>query len=397
VPAAENRYAPLDNDLRIKPLFRTRAGFRMEKHTNTKPPKAAAIRRALHTWYRRHRRSMPWRDTRDPYFIWLSEVMLQQTQVKTVMPYFKRFVAAYPDIASLAGADPQAVLKLWEGLGYYRRAHHLMEAARKIVRECKGRLPTEREAFRALPGVGDYIANAVMSIAFDQPWAVVDGNVKRVLARLFRMDAPVNRPAAHARFQAAADDLLDRADPALHNQALMELGALICSPRRPDCPACPLSAQCRAFREGVVDGYPIRDRKPAVPEHALVAGVVMKHGKILLLRRPDEGFLAGLWEFPGGRRRERETASRACRRIIDECTGLTVTVGETVARVRHAYTHFKITLEVMACRWERGRVRLDGPAAFRWVRPSELPTFPLPGALKKVLPHLAHFPKRLDT
>ena len=155
-----------------------------------------AIRRALHTWYAKHKRHLPWRETRDPYPIWISEVMLQQTQVKTVIPYFHRFMTAFPDIGSLARADSQAVLKLWEGLGYYRRAHHLMDAARKIVRNWGGRLPAQREAFRTLPGVGDYIANAVMSIAFDQPWAVVDGNVKRVLARLFRLGDPVNRSSS---------------------------------------------------------------------------------------------------------------------------------------------------------------------------------------------------------
>ena len=349
---------------------------------------ANAIREALHAWYRKNHRPMPWRETRDPYRVWLSEVMLQQTQVKTVIPYYTRFVAAYPDIASLAQADPQAVLKLWEGLGYYRRAHHLMDAARRMAREWGGKVPAQRDVFRSLPGVGDYIANAVMSIAFRQPWAVVDGNVKRVLARLFRLDDPVNRPSAHGRFQAIADHLLDRADPAQHNQAVMELGALICTPRQPACRVCPLTDLCRANRQGVVDQYPVRDRKAAVPEHALVAGVVVKQGKMLLLRRPDDGFLAGLWEFPGGRRRDHETARNACRRTIKDHTGLTVTVGATITRVRHAYTHFKITLEVMACRWEAGRVRLKGPAAFRWVTPGELEAFPLPGAMKKVLPHL---------
>jgi A/G-specific adenine glycosylase len=352
------------------------------------PREGKAIRRALRSWYRKNARHMPWRETRDPYCIWLSEVMLQQTQVKTVIPYYTRFVAAYPDIASLARADPQAVLKLWEGLGYYRRAHHLMEAARTIVRAWDGQVPARRETFRSLPGVGDYIANAVMSIAYNQPWAVVDGNVKRVLARLFGIAEPVNRPSAHACYQAVADRLLDRADPARHNQAVMELGALVCTPRRPACPACPLAELCRARGEGMVERYPTRDRKAAVPERALVAGVVLKRGKLLLLRRPDEGFLGGLWEFPGGRRRARETAAQACRRTIKDHTGLSVTVGEPIATVRHAYTHFKITLEVLACRWETGRVRLNGSAAFRWVAPGQLQAFPLPGAVKKVLPFL---------
>ena len=353
-------------------------------HPNT----ARAIRRSLHTWYRKHHRRLPWRETQDPYRIWISEVMLQQTQVKTVIPYYHRFLAAFPDINSLANADSQAVLKLWEGLGYYRRAHHLMDAARKIVHEWDGRLPDQREAFRTLPGVGDYIANAVMSIAFNQPWAVVDGNVKRVLARLFRMDDPVNRAAAHPRFQALADHLLDRKNASIHNQALMELGALICTPRNPDCDRCPLASKCRANREGVVDRYPVREQKARVPEHTMVAGMVLKRGKMLLVRRPDEGFLGGLWEFPGDRCQTQETAAEACRRTVLERAGLQVTVGEPIAVMKHAYTHFKITLEVFTCCWESGRIRLDGPAAFRWVRRQDLQAFPLPGAMKKVLPYL---------
>jgi A/G-specific adenine glycosylase len=353
-----------------------------------RPEVCVAVRKALKTWYRKHQRRMPWRETRDPYRVWLSEVMLQQTQVKTVIPYFDRFVAAYPDIVSLAQADPQAVLKLWEGLGYYRRAHHLMEAARRVVREWGGQLPRERECLRSLPGVGDYIANAVLSIAFDQPWAVVDGNVKRVLARLFRMDAPVNRPSAHGRFQAVADDLLDRQAPAVHNQAVMELGALVCTPRQPACDACPLTSACRVFQENVVERYPKKDRKKAVPTHDLAAGVVYKKGRVLLLRRPDKGFLGGLWEFPEGRRRPHETAPEACRRSIKDATGLTVAVEEPVTRVRHAYTHFKIAMDVFTCRWVQGRVRLNGSSAFRWVRVGELQDFPLPGAMKKVLLHL---------
>ena len=185
----------------------------------------------------------------------------QQTQVKTVLPYYERFLAAFPDIHSLAAAGSQTVLKLWEGLGYYRRAHHLMEAARHITREWNGHLPEQRDVFRTLPGVGDYIANAVMSIAFGQPWAVVDGNVKRVLARLFRLGDPVKRPSTHDRFQSLADHLLDRSDPSAHNQAVMELGALICLPRNPVCQTCPLAARCRAYGDGVVDRYPVREKK----------------------------------------------------------------------------------------------------------------------------------------
>lgn len=350
-----------------------------------------AIRRALGAWYRHHHRRLPWRETGDPYRIWLSEVMLQQTQVKTALPFYERFIEVFPDVDGLAAADPQQVLKLWEGLGYYRRAHHLMAAARIISQEWKGRLPEDRETFRALPGVGDYIANAVMSIAFGQPYAVVDGNVKRVLARLWRVDAPVNQPSAHARYQALADRLLDLRHPSTHNQALMELGALVCTPRQSACPACPLADHCRARRGGLVDRYPVRAPKAAIPEHAMVAGMIVKRGRILLVQRPDNGFLGGLWEFPGGRRQAGERIDAACRRSIGEQIGLRIAVGAPAVRVKHAYTHFKIRLDVLPCRWQSGRVRLAGPAAFRWVRPSDITALPLPGAMKKALAGLKGF------
>ncbi|MFZ1983631.1 MAG: A/G-specific adenine glycosylase [Desulfatitalea sp.] len=205
------------------------------------PGTRAAIRRTLGAWYDTHRRDLPWRYTRDPYAIWVSEVMLQQTQVKTVTPYFQRFMQRFPDVGRLAQADEQSVLKSWEGLGYYSRARHLHQAAQRVVHEWDGRLPSTWPEIRQLPGIGDYIAAAVLSIAFAQPHAVVDGNVKRVLARLLRMATPINAAAGHQLFQAAADRLLDVQDPGRHNQAMMELGALVCTPQTPLCAQCPLA------------------------------------------------------------------------------------------------------------------------------------------------------------
>ncbi len=342
-----------------------------------------ALRHDLLVWYGTHRRDLPWRRTRDPYRIWISEVMLQQTQVTTVIPFYHRFLQRFPDLAALARADIQTVLKHWEGLGYYRRAHHLHRAARELVGSGGGCVPDRHQTFRALPGVGDYIANAVMSIAFDRPCAVVDGNVKRVLARLGGIGDPVNQAAAHRVFQRTADRLLERGCPGTFNQALMELGALVCTPRRPNCPDCPWKASCFALLNDVTDEFPKRIRRAPVPIHAMVAGLVCHRDRMLVVQRPSEGLLAGLWEFPGGRRHRSETGPEASRRLLSEATGLRVSVGRKLIRVNHAYTHFKIELDLYLCRKDSGRVRLDGLQAFRWIRPAELDVLPFTGVCKK--------------
>jgi A/G-specific adenine glycosylase len=339
-------------------------------------------------WFRANRRRLPWRRSRNPYRIWLSEVMLQQTQVATVVPYYRRFLARFPDVRALASADLQDVLKLWEGLGYYARARNFQRAAARVAAEHAGRVPVHWEDFRRLPGVGDYIAAAVLSIAFDQPWAVVDGNVKRVLSRLFTIEDPVNAAAAKPVFAAAADALLDRDRPGTFNESMMELGALVCTPRAPRCERCPVAAFCRARRAGSVADYPRRLAARKVPLAAIAVGVVAKNGRLLITRRRPEGLLGGLWEFPGGKVRDGEAPEAACVREIREEAGLHVAVESRLARVRHAYTHLRIVMDVFRCRYVSGRVRLNGPVDFRWVRVADLDRYPFPKANHKFMPLL---------
>jgi A/G-specific adenine glycosylase len=348
----------------------------------------AAVRSRLAGWYQTHRRALPWRETPDPYGIWVSEVMLQQTRVDTVIPYYLRFMARFPTVAALAAADLQAVLKLWEGLGYYARARNLHRAAAQVVAEHCGILPEDHAALRKLAGIGDYIAAAVMSIAFGRPCAVVDGNVKRVLSRLFMVDAPVNRHDAYALFERKAGTLLDPGDPGRHNQAVMELGALVCRPRQPLCGECPVGDFCRAYQAGRVAAYPKRIRKPPVPTRASAAGVIRKGGEVLIVQIPPEGLLGGLWEFPGGRVDRGESAEAACIRHIRGKTGLSVEAAEHLGRIRHAYTHFKVVADLFLFRWQAGSVRLDGPADYRWVRPDALAGYPLPRTHHKFMPLL---------
>lgn len=314
--------------------------------------------------------------------------MLQQTQVKTVIPYYNRFIKNFPTVQSLAAADLQEVLKIWEGLGYYARARNLHRAAIQVTRQNNGVLPNDWKGLRALAGVGDYIAAAVLSIAFDQPYAVVDGNVKRVLARMFTMAQPVNKSSYHKAFQAKADDLLDSLRPGTFNQAIMELGALICMPRQPDCAVCPIKFACKAFASGKIADYPKREKKPPIPEYRIAIGVVQKNGRILITRRKPDGLLGGLWEFPGGKINADESPTEALIREIAEETALMVDKISFLTRIRHAYTHFKIEADVFICDYTAGKVRLNGPSDYRWIDPATIKHFPFPKANHKFIPLL---------
>jgi A/G-specific adenine glycosylase len=349
------------------------------------PAKKQQIQQALMRWYQTHQRRLPWRDSTDPYRIWVSEVMLQQTQVNTVIPYFHRFLTAFPSIRELAGADLDAVLKLWEGLGYYARARNLHKAARQVVSLLEGHIPKRFADFKALPGVGDYIGSAVMSISFGKPHAVVDGNVKRVLSRLFCLDMPVNHSSAHGTFKPLAEALLDRKDPGEFNQAVMELGALICTPGSPDCTSCPLTGLCCASNESRIRDFPVKLARKKTPCHHISTGIVIKQGRLLITRRKPDGLLGGLWEFPGGKVKNNETARAACIREIKEETGLTVRIFDFLTRVKHAYTHFKIEMDVFFCDYLSGDVVLDGPVDFKWIDPSDIRRFAFPKANLKFI------------
>jgi A/G-specific adenine glycosylase len=349
------------------------------------PTCLADLRGSLGAWYNRVQRELPWRRTDDPYAIWVSEVMLQQTRVTTVVPYYHRFMERFPDVAHLADADLQSVYKLWEGLGYYTRARNLHLAARTICARMGGRVPDDARALRTLPGVGAYICAAVLSIAFGQAFAVVDGNVKRVLARLFLLEAPANQAAGHALFQSMADRLLDRSDPGRHNQAMMELGATVCTPRRPQCDQCVLAVDCKAFQGAVTDRYPRRIKRPGLAEHSWVAAVIVKNGRFLLTQRPPKGLLGGLWELPCATLQAGDDPLAVCVPAMRSTTGLQIELQQHVGCVHHAYTHFKLRMEVCVCLWRQGRVRLGGPAAAEWVRPGQTGRYALHAVVHKAL------------
>ncbi len=351
------------------------------------PSRVAALRAgvpALHRWYRREARDLPWRRTRDPYAIWVSEVMLQQTQVVTVIPYFAAWMAALPELRTLAAAEDEQVLRLWEGLGYYSRARNLQRAAREVVARWDGVLPLAHDALRSLPGVGAYTAAAVLSIAADQPLAVVDGNVRRVLARLLALAEDPRRAPWTTALDALAAALL-RAPASLHNQAMMELGAMICTPRTPACERCPLRGRCAAREAGTAEELPVRSARAPVPHHQVAVAIVFDGERCLVDQRPYDALLGGLWAFPGGKLEPGEGAEQALRRELDEELGLEVEVEHALPPVRHAYSHFKVTLHPFVCGVRSQRPLAAEAPPCRWVLPGELAELPMPRANRKVI------------
>lgn len=353
-----------------------------------------AFRTSLAAWFEQRQRPMPWRETdasgrRDPYRVWLSEVMLQQTRVDQARPYFERFTQAFPSVEALAAAPLDDVLKAWEGLGYYSRARNLHRAAQHLVAEHDGVMPDEPEAVRALPGVGEYTAAAVLSLAFGQPFAVLDGNVIRVLARVFAIGDDVTRAATKRHLQALADALLDPAHPGRSNESVMELGATVCTPRSPACPVCPLRSVCTARDEGEPERYPVSKKKAPVPHHDIAVAVVADGaGRVLVQQRPTDAMLGGLWEFPGGKVEPGETPEAAAVREAREELGVEIRLGEAIARINHAYSHFRITLHAFDAHLVTGSPVHHAGQPLRWVTPDELESLAFPRANRRLIDRL---------
>jgi A/G-specific adenine glycosylase len=340
----------------------------------------------LLAWYAEHRRDLPWRRTHNPYRIWVAEVMLQQTRVETAVPYYLRFLARFPTVEALAAAPLDDVLKRWEGLGYYARARNLHAAARIIAVDHDGKLPQMEKELLALPGIGPYTAGAILSIAFGQDAPALDGNARRVLSRLFAVAEDATREAGRRRLRTLALALLPPGRAADFNQALMDLGATVCTPRAPACDLCPLASDCRAYRLGREEEFPARRPRRRVPHHDVTAGVVWNgEDRFLIAQRPLDGMLGGLWEFPGGKCEPGETLPDCLRRELAEELGIEVIVGPQVAKVQHAYTHFRITLHAFHCRIVSGRPRALGCADWRWIALSDVPRFAFPAADHRVI------------
>ena len=331
---------------------------------------------------------MPWRDTDDPYRIWVSEIMLQQTRVDTVRDYYPRFLDAFPTLEELASAERDEVMKYWEGLGFYARARHMHEAAQSVVEDHDGTVPDTMDAIRELKGIGPYTAAAVLSIAYDKPHAVLDGNVTRVLARVLAFDEDATTTSAQRTLRSAANKLLDPGRPGDFNQAMMELGALVCTPKTPLCDRCPLQNVCRAHQAGTEEDYPITPESEPVPHYDIAVGLVFDEDRVLIQRRPDEGLLGGLWEFPGGKHEDGESMDETCRRELREELGIEVTVDDHFYTLSHAYSHFKITLYAFRCRIDAGTPTHHEEQPIQWVDVADLDDFAFPRANRRLIEEL---------
>ncbi len=343
----------------------------------------------LLAWIANGRRDLPWRRRRDPYAVWISEVMLQQTQAATVIPYFENWLARFPDVQALAAASLDDVLKAWEGLGYYARARNLQAAAQCIVQQHGGSLPADRRALLALPGIGRYTAGAILSLAFGQAEPVLDGNVRRVLCRVYDIGEDPRQPAVERSLWELAATLVEAAPPGQAgdlNEALMELGALVCTPVAPACSACPIREHCLACARGTVAERPVRSRKARTPHFNVVAGAIQDgQERYLIVRRPERGLLGGLWGFPGGALEPGEAATDGLTRTIREQTGVTIRAGAPLTRIKHAYTHFRITLHAFAGELVSGEAQPLRCAEVRWVTHKALADYAFPVTDRKIV------------
>ncbi len=344
------------------------------------------IRKKLLPWFSRFQRLLPWRENRNWYTVWVSEVMLQQTRVEQVIPFFNRFMKAFPDVWKLADAPRQNVLKLWQGLGYYSRAGNMHRAAQIIVDTYHGRLPETLKEVRRLPGFGEYTGRSVLSLAFNQPLAVVDGNVKRVLARLFADETDTRPSASNRHFQILADRLLDRDHPAVFNEAMMELGALVCTPSNPGCNSCPLQLHCRAHSHGETAKFPVRSAAPAKRVVHSICAIIICDNKLLLARKPDKGLLGGMWEFPqieitpvvdSGNRPDNLRIMKK----IPQAVYL-----RKLQYITHTYTHFRAIVHPLLLNVEK-EIELvgNGYSEIRWTVTEQLKKYPLPGWMLKLI------------
>jgi A/G-specific adenine glycosylase len=331
----------------------------------------------LLSWYRESRRALPWRETTDPYRIWLSEVMLQQTQVATVVPYYERFLARFPDISCLARASEQEVLKVWENLGYYSRARQLHRASVFIMDQYGGQIPKCYEDLIRLPGVGSYTAGAILSIAFGQAVPAIDGNVRRVLCRFFVLSEIYADKDGYGRLSDILTPLLPPGQTGDFNQALMELGATICRSRQPLCSECPLYKECLARKHSQPEAFPTPSKKKIIPVRDAVAAMIHDgRGRVLVVQRPSLGLLGSLWKFPGGFKEPEEALAQALKRTVSEETGLGIVEEMFVKTIKHAYTHFRLRLHVFSCPAVDGEVQKGGCADYRWIDPDEFKELP---------------------
>lgn len=336
-------------------------------------------------WFETHKRDLPWRRTYLPYHIWISEIMLQQTQMERAVEYFNRWLLRFPDIGSLAVAEEEEVLKLWEGLGYYSRARNILSTARILVEEHNGCLPPDHAALLKLPGIGRYTAGAIMSLAFNRQFPVVDANVERLFARLYDIDSPVKSKETHHFIWQKAKELLPEGRAREFNQGLMELGALVCRPERAECERCPLRDHCLARKNETIDSRPVKGPRQKHIPLTMVAAILICGRKVFIQKRPATGRWAGLWEFPGSEVQEKQTPEQAVMKTAREATGIDIDLRK-IAVLQHSFTRYRVTLHCFAgtCKLPQLPGAEEHPEK-RWVTGRELQSFAFGSGHRKLI------------
>jgi len=336
---------------------------------------------AIHTdllfWYQQHARRLPWRGINDPYLTWISEVMLQQTQVETVIPYYLKWIQVFPNLTDLQRSSEEDILKLWEGLGYYSRARNIKKTADILVNEFNGKLPENVTELRKLPGIGEYIAAAISSIAFGTNVPALEANGIRVVARLFNCHDEVNQSKTKNTLKKNLNKIIQFGEAGALNQAIMDLGSLICLPKKPVCKECPIRDHCLAFKNKTQEILPVKKKKNQIPHIIVVAAVIRDGSRVLITKRLPDKLLGGLWEFPGGKVEEGESQQTALKRELCEEIGVEVAVGHHMEKYQHAYTHFSVTVHTYAAQITSGNIQQLEVADHQWVEISQLGQVPM--------------------
>jgi A/G-specific adenine glycosylase len=341
-------------------------------------PHKSKIQIQVLRWFKKNGRDLPWRKSRDPYAIWVSEIMLQQTQVDTVIPYYQKFLKSFPTVHHLAKANLSKVLKIWEGLGYYSRARNLHRASKMIVNHFQGKIPNNLRDLLSLPGIGRSTAGAILSFAYNREAPILDGNVKRVLSRLFAISGNPVRGKTEGLLWGISEFLIPKGRSNPFNQALMDLGSMLCTPKDPQCPHCPLQNFCQGYLSGKPESYPPPTLKKTIPHITATCAVIQKDGKVLLSRRPPKGLLGGLWEFPNWKIEEKKRLRLRLRNYVKKNMGMNVKVKEPIGTFRQTYSHFSLTLHAYRCQ------PITGKGKGRWVPLQGLDTLPMSRIHRKI-------------
>ncbi len=357
------------------------------KFRNLSETEIKEFRSRLLGWFRRHRRDLPWRKTKDPYRIWISEIMLQQTTVPAVIPYYMKWMKLFPTVQSLAKASLQQILKAWQGLGYYQRAKNIHKTSKIIIKCFKGKIPDTYDELVKLPGIGSYTAGAILSIAYNKRFTVLEANSIRVLSRILCIEKPINNQT-EKQLNAFQIQLLPLRSSGHFNQALMELGSLVCQNKNPLCLKCPVKSFCLAYQQGEQELIPHQKQRKKVKKIEAVIGIIRKNNKILIQKRPPKGLLADLWEFPGGKIKSGESKERALRRELKEELGIEIDGVTFFQKVNHSYTHFRVTIYAYLCHASRPQVLADIPAHCRWAAKREMKRYPFPSGSARIVDYL---------